>query len=59
MAVALASRFWRLGRPKIFHEVATRLHSHVIGELRDDDRIVFTCARQPVFDEMRSDLQRA
>jgi len=25
MAVALASRFWRLGRPKINHEVATRL----------------------------------
>ncbi|WP_419585173.1 alpha-glucan family phosphorylase [Thiolapillus sp.] len=25
MAVALASRFWRLGCPKIYHEVATRL----------------------------------
>ncbi len=25
MVVALASRFWRLGCPKIFHEVATRL----------------------------------
>ena len=25
MAVALASRFWRLGSPKIYHEVATRL----------------------------------
>ncbi|MGR9099315.1 MAG: hypothetical protein ACU826_01990, partial [Gammaproteobacteria bacterium] len=25
MAVALASRFWRLGCPKIIHEVATRL----------------------------------
>ncbi|MCU7915721.1 MAG: hypothetical protein KZQ65_07395, partial [Candidatus Thiodiazotropha sp. (ex Gloverina cf. vestifex)] len=24
-AVALASRFWGLGCPKIFHEVATRL----------------------------------
>ncbi len=34
-------------------------HSHVIGELRDDDRIVFTFARKPVFDEARSDLQRA
>lgn len=34
-------------------------HSHVIGEVRDDDRIVFTCARQPVFDETRADLQRA
>ncbi|WP_419621143.1 hypothetical protein [Thiolapillus sp.] len=27
MAVALASRFWRLGCPKIYHEVATRLRS--------------------------------
>ncbi|MCU7915414.1 MAG: hypothetical protein KZQ65_05780, partial [Candidatus Thiodiazotropha sp. (ex Gloverina cf. vestifex)] len=26
-AVALASRFWGLGCPKIFHEVATRLFS--------------------------------
>jgi len=34
-------------------------YSHVIGELRDDDRIVFTSARQPVFDERRSDLQQA
>ncbi|WP_419653704.1 hypothetical protein [Thiolapillus sp.] len=25
MVVALASRFWRLGCPKIYHEVATRL----------------------------------
>jgi len=25
MAVALASRFWRLGRPKINHQVPTRL----------------------------------
>ncbi len=28
MAVALASRFWRLGRPKIYHEVATHLRIH-------------------------------
>jgi len=34
-------------------------HSHVIGELRDDDRIVFTYARNPVFEERREDLQRA
>ncbi len=27
MAVALASRFWRLGCPKIYHEVATRLRA--------------------------------
>ena len=27
MAVALASRFWGLGCPKIYHEVATRLES--------------------------------
>ncbi|WP_419632735.1 hypothetical protein, partial [Thiolapillus sp.] len=25
MVVALVSRFWRLGCPKIYHEVATRL----------------------------------
>ncbi|HHH42738.1 MAG TPA: phosphoribosylformylglycinamidine synthase, partial [Gammaproteobacteria bacterium] len=34
-------------------------HSHVIGTLRDDDRVVFTCARQPVLSEKRADLQRA
>ncbi|WP_419632172.1 hypothetical protein [Thiolapillus sp.] len=27
MVVALVSRFWRLGCPKIYHEVATRLQS--------------------------------
>ena len=31
MAVALASRFWRLGRPKIFHEVATHLQEPKTG----------------------------
>ncbi|TCK17420.1 phosphoribosylformylglycinamidine synthase [Thiogranum longum] len=34
-------------------------YSHVIGALRDDDRIVFTRARKPLFDEKRIDLQRA
>jgi len=34
-------------------------HSHVIGMLRDDDRIVFMWAHKPVFDEKRIDLQRA
>ncbi|HHJ15663.1 MAG TPA: phosphoribosylformylglycinamidine synthase, partial [Gammaproteobacteria bacterium] len=34
-------------------------HSHVIGTLRDDDRLCFTYARQPLCDEMRVDLQRA
>ncbi|MCU7916202.1 MAG: hypothetical protein KZQ65_09995, partial [Candidatus Thiodiazotropha sp. (ex Gloverina cf. vestifex)] len=30
-AVALASRFWGLGCPKIFHEVATRLLNLRLG----------------------------
>ncbi len=34
-------------------------HCHVIGSLRDDDRIVFTQARKPVFNEKRIDLHRA
>ncbi|MCO6412383.1 MAG: phosphoribosylformylglycinamidine synthase [Thiogranum sp.] len=34
-------------------------HSHVIGTLRDDDRVLFTYARQPVLEERRVDLQRA
>ncbi len=34
-------------------------HCHVIGCLRDDDRIVFTQARKPVFNEKRIDLHRA
>ncbi len=34
-------------------------HSHVIGTLRDDDRIVITRARKPVFNEKRIDLHRA
>ncbi|WP_419630706.1 hypothetical protein, partial [Thiolapillus sp.] len=33
MAVALASRFWRLGCPKIYHEVATRLLLFVRGSV--------------------------
>ena len=33
--------------------------SHVIGSLREDDRIVFTRARKSLFDEKRIDLQRA
>ncbi len=33
--------------------------SHVIGTLRDDDRIAFTRSRKPLFDEKRIDLQRA
>jgi len=34
-------------------------HSHVIGGLREDDHIVFTYARKPVFDDKRVYLQRA
>jgi phosphoribosylformylglycinamidine synthase len=32
--------------------------SHVLGTLREDDRVVFTFAAVPVFDEKRIDLQR-
>ncbi|WP_419621030.1 hypothetical protein [Thiolapillus sp.] len=28
IVVALVSRFWRLGCPKIYHEVATRLYQY-------------------------------
>jgi phosphoribosylformylglycinamidine synthase len=34
-------------------------HSHVLGTLRDDDRIVFSFAGKALFDEKRFDLQRA
>ncbi|VAW76305.1 Phosphoribosylformylglycinamidine synthase, synthetase subunit / Phosphoribosylformylglycinamidine synthase, glutamine amidotransferase subunit [hydrothermal vent metagenome] len=34
-------------------------HSRVIGSLRDDDRIIFTQARETVFEQKRADLQRA
>jgi len=34
-------------------------HCRVIGTLSDDDRIIFTQARKPVFDEKRMDLHRA
>jgi phosphoribosylformylglycinamidine synthase len=33
-------------------------HSHVIGELNEDDGIVFTRARQPLFQDSRIQLQR-
>ena len=34
-------------------------HSHVIGTLRDDDRILFTYAGGTVLEQKRADLQRA
>ena len=38
MAVALVSRFWRLGCPKIYHEVATRLSCRLfVDEISDTD----------------------
>ncbi len=37
MVVALASRFWRLGCPKIYHEVATRL---MIAKMRGKQAFV-------------------
>ena len=41
------------------HAAGLGRHSHVVGTLRDDDRIVMTCGRKTVFDEKRMDLQRA
>ncbi len=41
------------------HAVGLGHHSHVIGTLRDDDRIVLTCARKALFEERWVDLQRA
>ncbi|MEW5972214.1 MAG: phosphoribosylformylglycinamidine synthase [Pseudomonadota bacterium] len=40
-------------------EAGLAAHSHVIGTLRDDDRIVFTRKGRAVLDEARVDLQRA
>ncbi|MEW6765351.1 MAG: phosphoribosylformylglycinamidine synthase [Pseudomonadota bacterium] len=40
-------------------EAGLGAHSHVIGGLRDDDRIVFTHGGTTVLDESRVDLQRA
>ncbi|WP_419586346.1 hypothetical protein [Thiolapillus sp.] len=50
MAVALASRFWRLGCPKIYHEVATRLSENPPEKDKDTlpaDRLLTTSLRQP------------
>ncbi|MCU7916014.1 MAG: hypothetical protein KZQ65_08970, partial [Candidatus Thiodiazotropha sp. (ex Gloverina cf. vestifex)] len=49
-AVALASRFWGLGCPKIFHEVATRLEFIVIWA---DFVVRLTCMpkTKPLFSE--------
>jgi len=52
MAVALANRFWRLGSPKINHEVATRLID-VINELKSYGVYVFVHAPVVTADEAR------
>ncbi len=40
-------------------EAGLARHSHVIGTLRDDDRILFTFAGSAVLEQKRADLQRA
>ncbi|WP_419641434.1 5-formyltetrahydrofolate cyclo-ligase [Thiolapillus sp.] len=52
MAVALASRFWRLGCPKIYHEVATRLYDRLLREVRADTVLVGVCYASQLFPEI-------